>query len=181
MANFQGARAKLTIGSLDDAKLSVEAQYNPKELEVEKPVSWSEKPEAQLEFIGIQSRTFKVELFFDCYEGGEIATAIDRLDKLSSPRDYGSTIEAMRRPHMCVVLWGEGGLPRMRCVIENVSTKYVMWNENGKPLRAICTVSLKEMRLDATELAKQGDAQMRSAANRATARANAQARNTALR
>jgi hypothetical protein len=29
------------------------------------------------------------------------------------------------------------------CVIESLSTKYTMWNTNGKPLRATCTVKLK--------------------------------------
>jgi len=181
MANFHTARAKLTIGSLDDAQLAVEAQYNPKELQVDKPVSWSPLPKAQLEFIDIQSRTFQVELLFDGYEEGDIAPAIESLEKLSSPRELGSKLHDMMRPHLCIVLWGEGGMPRMRCVIENLSTKYVMWNENGKPLRAICTVSLKEMRLDATELANQGKEQQRTASRKADARANTQARNATMR
>jgi hypothetical protein len=30
------------------------------------------------------------------------------------------------------------------CVIESLTTKYTMWDANGKPLRATCTVKLKE-------------------------------------
>jgi hypothetical protein len=29
-------------------------------------------------------------------------------------------------------------------VIESLSTKYTMWDTNGKPLRATCTVKLRE-------------------------------------
>lgn len=158
MSNFKGARAKLTIGSLDEPKLAVEAQYNPKELMIEKPVNWSEKAEAQVEFIGIQCRTFTVELLFDCYEDREkfIDTQIDVLDQLSSPRLYGSNRTEERRPHHCIALWGDAGMPKMRCVIMNLQTKYVMWDEDGMPLRAICTVQLKEIRTDINELVKLG-------------------------
>jgi hypothetical protein len=173
MANFTGARAKLTIGSLDDQTLAVEAQYNPKELQIDKPVNWSEKADAQLEFLGIQCRTFTVEMMFDCYEerAREIAPQIAMLEKLSSPREDGSRREAKQRPHLCIVLWGEAGMPRLRCVIDKLATKYVVWDEHGKPLRAICTVSLKETRLDPSELGKQGQQQIRSAADRTADRA----------
>jgi hypothetical protein len=177
MSNFNGARAKLTIGSLDDSRLAVEAQYNPKELQIDKPVQWSEKPQATLEFLDIQSRTLTVELLFDCYElqaDGDIVELIATLEKLSSPHELGSNIAELRRPHHCIVLWGEAGMPKMRCVIEKLATKYIVWSEDGKPLRATCTVSLKEFRLDPDALAKQGARQIADARRRASKRAGAE-------
>ena len=54
------------------------------------------------------------------------------------------TKEEERRPHHCIVTWGDGGLPRFDCVIESLSIKYTMFSEAGIPLRATCTVKLKE-------------------------------------
>ena len=39
--SFAPAKAKLTIGSLDDTGTSVSAQYNPKELQVDQSIPWS--------------------------------------------------------------------------------------------------------------------------------------------
>jgi hypothetical protein len=50
----------------------------------------------------------------------------------------------MRRPHQCVVAWGGRGLPSFQCVFEALSTKYTMFSSDGEPLRATCTVKLKE-------------------------------------
>ncbi len=166
--NFQPATAKLTIISKDkpDANLKVEAQYNPKELQVDQNVPWK-KPEAAtqadqkkpskedanpiaLEFTGAEGRTMTVELLFDGYETGEKARTVDVkamvgvLEKLASVRDPSSKDEKMRRPHQCMVVWGAEGLPSFLCVIESLSTKYTMFSDSGKPLRATCTVKLKE-------------------------------------
>lgn len=145
---FGPSHAKLTIASLEpEAKdLVVEAHYNPKELQVEKPVPWLEHPEMRLEYQGIKSHELSVELLFDAYEAGDtIAPLVETLERLSSPRDAKSRREQMRRPHRCVVLWGHRGMPRLRCVIEQLTTKYVMWDREGSPVRAICTVKLKEV------------------------------------
>jgi hypothetical protein len=51
-----------------------------------------------------------------------------------------------------VVAWGDRGLPKFQCVIESLSTKYSMFSSDGQPLRATCTVKLKE----ATSVDKKG-------------------------
>ena len=61
----------------------------------------------------------------------------------------------MRRSHHCVVLWGDAGMPRLRCVIEQLTTKYVMWDRDGKPVRAIATLRLKETQIDREEIARE--------------------------
>jgi len=35
-------------------------------------------------------------------------------------------------------------VPNFNCVIESISTKYTMFSSEGAPLRATCTVKLKE-------------------------------------
>ena len=40
-------------------------------------------------------------------------------------------------------MWGEV-LDGFKCVIESLTTKYTMFSDTGAPLRATCTVKLKE-------------------------------------
>jgi len=165
---FLPARAKLWIGSIDDPKIEVRAQYNPKELQLDKQVPWGEhkakldksgskksKPEdrsqqGDLEFTGAPKRTMTLELLFDCYEhldpDESVEPDIRALEELSSAWKPESTKQEERRPHHCIVVWGssESGMRPFRCVIESLSTKYTMWNHGGIPKRATCTLKLKE-------------------------------------
>ena len=49
-----------------------------------------------------------------------------------------------RRPHYCVITWGERGLPGFRCVIESLVTKYTVFDADGVPLRATCVLKVTE-------------------------------------
>jgi len=164
---FERATAKLTIGSADkgEEKNTVTAQYNPQELQIDQNVPWK-KPDAAnqtgsqkapkggddpiaLEFTGAEGRTMTVELLFDAAEKGGprtvvITDQIAILETLARVRDPKSKEENFRRPHQCVVTWGKKGLPSFQCVIESLSTKYLMFDRDGTPLRAKCTVKLKE-------------------------------------
>lgn len=145
--------AKISIGSIDEPGLGVEAQYNPKELQIDKSVPWQKhnKQNAnglQLEFTGAEGRTMSVELLFDGYEENEsIHGQVATLERLATVREPNSSQDEMRRPHHCVVVWGTvmgGGDNKFQCVIEQISTKYTMFSEEGAPLRATVTVKLKE-------------------------------------
>lgn len=168
--SFEPARAKLTIASLD-AGVEVSAQYNPKELQIDKTVPWSKVNQANqsttansseggihLEFTGAEGRSMSVELLFDGYElkgstgKGAVSELIGKLETMASVLDPSSSDENKRRPHRCVVTWGAGGMPSFRCVIESLSTKYTMFSSDGVPLRATCTVKLKEA--DVVSMAK---------------------------
>lgn len=158
-----GAKAGIvTIGSLDDST-TVVAQYNPKELQIDQTVPWQKNsqpnnsPDAgiQLEFTGAEGRSMSLELLFDGYETGDgalagqpgmtVSKAIANLNKLASPRTPGSSDENERRPHHCVVVWGSTVPDKsFQCVIESLSVKYTMFSAQGDPLRATCTVKVKE-------------------------------------
>jgi hypothetical protein len=155
---FSKPSAKLTIASKDEPGIRVPAQYNPKELQVDQTVPWK-KPDAAnqtgnqegsggkiaLEFTGAEGRTMTVELLFDGYEKNEsVAGQVGALETLARVRNPNEKDEKKRRPHQCVVSWGGAGLPSFECVIESLSTKYTMFSPEGMPLRATCTVKLKE-------------------------------------
>lgn len=164
--SFEQAKAKLTIGSLDDST-TVSAQYNPKELQVDQNVPWK-KPEAatktgsqssgsgggnplEVEFTGAEGRSMTIEMLFDGYEGGgrsvNVTAEVAKLTKLATVIDPESKDPKKRRPHHCVISWGARGLPKFECVIESLSTKYSMFSSEGEPLRATCTVKLKEAKM----------------------------------
>jgi hypothetical protein len=142
--------AKLTIIGLD-AGGPVNAQYNPKEIGVDKSVPWQKAPtstgdQPELTFTSAEGRSMSFELFFDTYEQGtnvhtehvagllQLAMVMD-----SSP----GASEEKKRPTRVQVLW-PGGLPAFEGVIESIGTKYTMFLPSGTPVRATCSVKVKE-------------------------------------
>jgi hypothetical protein len=152
----------ITIGSVDEKTLTVEAQYNPKELQIDRTVPWQKNPQSnkapekgiQLEFTGAEGRTMAVEMLFDGYEKNDTKAVMDNvkvLNTLASVRKPGNPDENLRRPHLCVVTWGKADNSmwgtsdnKFQCVIDSLSIKYTMFSPEGEPLRATCTVHLKE-------------------------------------
>ena len=141
------------IGSLDTND-EVEAQYNPKEIGVNKAVPWqkhkdSKADQPNLEFAGADGRTLSMELIFDGYETGTNVhtTYVDKLTKMTLAQIQASDKkgkEDQKRPHMVVVTWGAIKLPDFKGVIKSVNTKYTMFLADGTPVRATCTVEFME-------------------------------------
>ena len=154
---------KLYLGSVDSdvpgyRKVSLYAQYNPKELQIDKTVPWSKhnyankgneaknaRGQIALEFTGAEGRSLTIELLFDGYENGaSVMDQVAMLEALAAVKDPTNDDENLRRPPLCVMRWGEGRMPSFTCVVESLSTKYTMFSKSGEPLRATCTVKLKE-------------------------------------
>lgn len=162
---FSPAIAKLRIASIDNPKLQVCAQYNPKELSVTKSVTWEDhksvanntqknarsdkSDQDDLTFKGGAPRSISIEFLFDGYEENQsVEPDVETLEELASVQkpDAPLTDEPLRRPHHCVITWGLGN-DRMRpflCVINKLDVKYMVWDRSGRPLRATCTVSVTE-------------------------------------
>lgn len=143
---------KVQIGSLDEPTKGIEAQYNPREISVDKSVPWSKHKDSKgdqphLEFTGADGRSMGLELTFDGFEKGtSVQPQVDALVELARVRNANATDEDHKRPHKVAVVFGRGGgaLPAFVGVIESVSTKYTMFLPNGTPVRATCTVKVKE-------------------------------------
>jgi hypothetical protein len=156
MSNFrhpqQGSAGVVSIASCDTG-IQVEAQYNPKELQIDKTVPWQKKSQANksggtgiaLEFTGAEGRSMTLDLLFDGYETNtSIGDKVEKLNTMASVLEPDSADETKRRPHLCVVTWGTVISNKFRCVIESLSIKYTMFSDQGAPLRATATVKLKE-------------------------------------
>jgi hypothetical protein len=117
---------------------------------VKRTRSTARRPARTTPFTGAQGRTLTVELLFDQYESQagpgfktNVAGKVGQLERLASVKIPDSDLEDDRRPHLCMVTWGTT-LRGFKCVIESISTKYTMFDMAGNPLRATCTVKLKE-------------------------------------
>lgn len=129
----------------------VTAQYNPKELKVERGANWSASENAkgntpELSFTGATSRTLTLELFFDTYESDDPLdvreTFIKKLEWLTmvvNPKG----MEDERRPPRVMVVWGEQK-ERFIGVVNSVATTYSMFLPNGRPVRATASVKITE-------------------------------------
>lgn len=159
---FEKCRARLSIASIDDASITVTAHYNPSELAIGKTMPWSTKneqndPTAETkskqdshEYKGTPARTMALELLFDGYETAEsVEPIIDLLEVMSTVRLPESEIEELRRPHFCVVVFGEGIKP-LRCIIKSLKVRYTMFGRDGTPLRAVVNLELEEARLQSS-------------------------------
>jgi len=151
---------KLYFGSLDTPSLTVVAQYNPKEIQIDKQIQWKQPervpgsapgsaPDDEMELPTAPTRTMNLDLMFDGFEEHRsVQPEIDMLEDMSSIREPGSKHNYLRRAHHCVVAWGSvDGARRFRCVITSLSTKVTMFSPKGEPLRAVCTLKLQEVKM----------------------------------
>ncbi|MBK9029793.1 MAG: hypothetical protein IPL61_00365 [Myxococcales bacterium] len=146
---------KLVIANLDKSNEGLWAQYNPKEIQVDKSASWSPSATSkgdhpELTFTTSNARTLQLELFFDTFEtvgpGGAPFDVhkqyVEPLQKMMLVMDEAGD-EDRRRPPRVMILWGDD-LPKFVGVVESVSTKYTMFMPGGRPVRATCSVKLIE-------------------------------------
>jgi hypothetical protein len=63
-------------------------------------------------------------------------------------RNLDSSKDHMLRPHVVAVVWGDpkqGGMASMGGVIESISTKLTMFSPAGAPVRATCSLKVREV------------------------------------
>jgi hypothetical protein len=146
MSTNNAAANKITI--IPEQGSPVTAQYNPKEVGIDKSVPWQKAKNSHantpdLEFTSADGRSLSFELFFDGYEENldVHATYVSKLLKMAEVMDENGD-ESKKRPPQVKVTWGT--LPEFKGVVESVSTKYTMFNAAGMPVRCTCSVKFKE-------------------------------------
>ncbi len=127
----------LIVGS--EAGVNLTAQFNPKELQVDKSVSWTPAQGAStedppLEFKEPQSRSLSCTLYFDTYEtkADVHSQYISKLEKLVT------IVDGVGRPPLVTFTWGSF---TFQGVVESLSQKYTMFLSNGTRCR--CEVGFK--------------------------------------
>ena len=141
---------KLTITGLEGGAsgVTVQAQFNPKEISLDKSVPWQKqntKGPGDLEFSSANPQTMSCELMFDGFESG--APIQDEIDKLQLLSDIDTNL---KRPPKVKVVWGAEGaagtIPKFEAVVESMAIKYIMFDGSGRPVRATIKMGLKQAR-----------------------------------
>ncbi|HLU66919.1 MAG TPA: hypothetical protein VKZ63_11625 [Kofleriaceae bacterium] len=138
---------KCLIKNLDSGD-EVVALFNPKELSIEKSVPWNKHKTSKgdnpvLEFTDAEPKVLSVELLFDGYESrtNVYSKYIKKLESFTLI--MGGSNEKKKRPPMCLFMWGKN-FPSFMGVIESLATKFTMFLSDGTPVRATCTIKMKQ-------------------------------------
>jgi hypothetical protein len=140
--------ARIAIIDLDRGTV-LYAQYNPKEIQVDKSADWSETPNGkgdgpELTYAATKARSIALELMFDTLEAGTdvhgeyVQHLILLLDVIKA-----TGTEDQKRPPRIQIDWG-GKMPKFIGVVASVSTKYTMFLPDGTPVRALCSCKFTE-------------------------------------
>ena len=149
---------RLLIAAVDGFGGQVRAHFNPKEVSYDKKVTWSETKtkganEPYYQYTSGTPRTMTMELLFDRYEVGDtVEVELQTLQRMAIALDPKSKKESERRPPILEIR--NGPIPNFRCVLESLAVKVLMFNQEGRPVRATATVTFKELRLKDVQLEK---------------------------
>ena len=123
--------------------------YNPKELSYSKAAQWQRKPAkgakkaSMPEFQGPSPMSLTVEVFLDGYEAGrDVSADIETLQACCRPLD--ASIQS-KKPSPPWVIFGWGSKVIMTAIVKSVAVKCTMFDTDGTPLRATCTVTMEEV------------------------------------
>lgn len=136
----------------------VEFMFNPGEYSITKGNKWELKAAKgnnvpKWEFSGGDPRTMQLELFFDSYlprdgvSENDVRAATNQLFNFMMTDDaLKGKYSKMANPPKCLLIWGQDTKNQFECFITNCQVKYTLFNENGMPVRATATLTLKEVR-----------------------------------
>ncbi len=151
----QSGGDKAYFESLDPkSSVKFKVQYNPKEFQVNKSLSWEEAKTQGLAVNPISFQkgapmTASFDLLFDTTnESSPVnvqdawVTGLLALTNADAKPEAGEESKLQKqRPHALVFTWGAF---TMKCVIESINVTYLMFASSGEALRARCSVKLKE-------------------------------------
>lgn len=135
--------------------VTLQAQYNPKEITFDKSANWSPADAAipkqngsDLDYKPSPPRTLSMELLFDGYEDNVDVSEryVSKLMQLINVMETDGKDDSRKRPSIIQVVWPADS-ERFRGVLQSVSTKYTMFNKDGKPVRATCSIKVMEVTL----------------------------------
>lgn len=154
-----GQKATLTLfdsapagsgGKPGQKRGSIEFQFNPKEVTIQKAAKWERKPTkgsktaSPPEFTGPDPCKLTVEMFFDATDtaDGSVVSVVESLFACCVPTEE-SLSQKKPSPPLVVLQWGT--VSSFPAFVTSVSAKYTLFRANGTPIRALCSVSMEEM------------------------------------
>jgi len=139
-------RAKLIIHKKDNTKEEFDVDFNPDKYSIKKSnkfvshsIPGTNFP--QIQFISGEAETMSVELFFDTYTNTDSLKKDVRVEFTNKISKMLKIDKDLHAPPVCEFLWGSVSFTG---IIENIDINFTMFNEEGVPLRATVTLSLKQ-------------------------------------
>ena len=157
-----GSKAQATLNVYDakpasagGAKLaslrgSIDFQFNPKELSIQKSAKWDRKPARNAkhagppEFGGADPCKLTLEMFFDASdkELGSVVEPVEELFRCCVPTE-DTRQDRKAVPPLVQLSWGK--IVSFPGFITSVQAKYTLFAPDGTPIRATCSISMEEM------------------------------------
>ena len=134
------ALAKATIINLENNE-QFPVMFNPEEYVLETGNSFAEigipgLAKSPIQYVRGNLRTLQMELFFDTYERRSDVRADTR--RISSLLEKNQTTQA---PPVLLFTWGS---LQFKCVLEHAAQRFIMFLNDGTPVRARLNVTFKE-------------------------------------
>lgn len=139
-----------TPSGLGGERDTIQFQFNPKEVTIQKAAKWERKTAKGAkkagppEFSGSEPCKLTMEMFFDASgkQDGSVVEAVEQLFSCTLPTDE-SVDQKKPSPPLVVLHWG--AVTSFPAFVTSVSAKYTLFTTDGLPIRALCSVSLEEM------------------------------------
>ena len=162
LAKLQIIREK-NGGSLDfDYANPINALFNPNQLAISKNVNWSDQKAAQRDtpesqFNNADPATLNLELFFDTYDTPSpikipVTYFTDKMLSLATVAQSGGSEN--HRPPVSLLCWGLFGV-FFRGILQNLERQFILFMENGMPVRARVRCTFKEWSPNEQDLQRQ--------------------------
>jgi hypothetical protein len=145
--------AKALIRPLEGDTTQIPCLFNPKEYSIAKSNKWSVPPAkgknlGEYEFGGGDPAKMTLQLLFDTYETGDDvrSTYTDKVWKLMwvNPQLTDHSSGKKGRPPRVQFQWGEAF--SFVAVITSITQKFLLFRENGIPVRATLDVSFQQIK-----------------------------------
>lgn len=133
---------KLTIENKDRAGEGFVAQFNPERYALEKAANWEGADRrGTLQYGGAGRKSITLELFFDTYDSGQDVRDVYVRKLIALMEPTIATSGGKKRPPILLIGWGGFAF---NCVLERLAQNYVMFDKDGKPLRAVVNATFKQ-------------------------------------
>ncbi|MEV0639440.1 LysM peptidoglycan-binding domain-containing protein [Streptomyces sp. NPDC050619] len=158
-ARSSRARARLTlkeppakVGAKPGGTITqLNLQFNPSTLELRKTTEWRRTPSrmaaesALPEFVGSGPRELSLEVFLDATatHDNSVEKAVEKLMKACVPTPKSLSRKKPASPWVRFQ-WGTSRTTSFDGVMSSLSVSYTLFDVDGRPLRATCSLSIEE-------------------------------------
>ena len=139
---------------------TIVASFNPAQLSFTRVVNWRSQGAAhrdtpELQYTGAEARKFTIDLLFDTFdtpqaEKQDVRKITSRILHLTTIEEHGDK----HRPPICQLKWGAAGI-LFEGVLEQIDQQFILFAENGMPVRAKLRCTFREWRTNQKDLQRQ--------------------------